>query len=87
MTTHVDGNASAGPLSEVFGLDHTAALGRCAGCGQVASLGESPWYASAMGDVLRCADCDNPLLTLVRRSDGLSLSISGLTWIRFRTGR
>ena len=34
MTTeHLDGNALAGPLGEIFAVDVTAAVGRCASCG------------------------------------------------------
>ncbi len=38
---HVDGNALAGPLSEVFRDDVTMALGRCTSCGDVSVLAEA----------------------------------------------
>jgi len=38
---HVDGNALAGPLSEVFRDDITTALGRCTSCGDVSVLAEA----------------------------------------------
>ena len=39
-----DGNALAGPLSEVFAVEVTTAVGRCRGCGtssQLATLGST----------------------------------------------
>ena len=33
MTHHLDGNAAAGELSEVFAADLTTATATCAGCG------------------------------------------------------
>ncbi|WP_333937949.1 DUF6510 family protein [Streptomyces sp. HUAS 31] len=33
LTGYVDGNALAGPLSEVFAVDVTPATSRCANCG------------------------------------------------------
>ncbi|MDQ1572918.1 MAG: hypothetical protein QOH44_477, partial [Actinomycetota bacterium] len=44
MMSHLDGNAIAGPLSEIFGADMTMASGRCGGCGDVSPLAMAMVY-------------------------------------------
>jgi hypothetical protein len=79
----LDGNALAGLLAEVFGVDITAASGRCAGCGRVAEVGAQHLYRypHAPGAVLRCSACQNLLLVLVERPDGYRLTLRGLSWL------
>ena len=36
-----DGNALAGPLSEVFAVEVTTAVGRCRGCGTSSQLADT----------------------------------------------
>jgi hypothetical protein len=86
MTEHVDGNAFAGALGEIFAFDPTTALGGCNACGDVRPLAGSLLYSPGMGTVLRCAGCDNALITVVRSPDGISFSTTGLNWIRFTPG-
>ena len=38
---HVDGNALAGSLAEIFPFDVTAAVGRCAHCGSTGMIGDA----------------------------------------------
>ncbi|MBO3746823.1 hypothetical protein J5X84_12160 [Streptosporangiaceae bacterium NEAU-GS5] len=90
MTMHVDGNALAGPLSEIFTVDMTAAQGQCAGCGQagpVAGLhvyGDAPGHA--MGMVARCPGCDNVMLRLVRGPEAAWLDLRGTVSLRIPLG-
>ena len=77
----LDGNGAAGMLSEVFALELTAARGRCDGCGNVAALGEARAYVDAPGLVMRCRDCDNVLLVLVRSPERYWLGVQGVTWL------
>ena len=77
--THVDGNALAGPLSELFRDDMTTALGRCAHCGDVSVLAESLVYDAAPGWCARCHVCGDVLLTFVRADDRLRIDLRGLT--------
>ena len=77
----LDGNGAAGALSEVFALEVTAARGRCEGCGNVAALGEARAYVDAPGLVVRCRNCENVLLVLVRGDDRYWLGVQGLSWI------
>jgi hypothetical protein len=61
-----DGNALAGPLQDVVGVDITAAVGRCTGCGRTAAMAEVRVFDHAPGLVARCPACDQVLLRLVR---------------------
>jgi hypothetical protein len=72
-----DGNALAGPLREVFAVDVTAAVGRCAGCGRVGSVATLRVYDRAPGLVARCPDCDGVVLRLVRGPDRVWLDLRG----------
>lgn len=63
--TVLDGNALAGALTEVLGVDSTTTLLRCAGCGALGELGRTRVHASPMGSVARCGGCDTVLVTVV----------------------
>ena len=76
---HVDGNALAGPLSELFETDMTSELGRCAHCGDVSPIGRALVYADAMGWVARCVGCDGVLLVICPGPDGPVLHTPGLS--------
>ncbi len=54
---HLDGNAAAGLLAEVFTVEATTAVVTCAGCGASGPLGAATAYVSDMGTVVRCATC------------------------------
>ena len=71
----LDGNAVAGLLAEVFGIDSTTARGTCDGCGAVEQVGAVRVYKAA-GFVLRCPHCEAVLAKLV--TDGAR------TWVDFR---
>ncbi|MBL0885203.1 DUF6510 family protein [Myceligenerans indicum] len=84
MSSHLDGNALAGALSDVFQGDVTAASARCAGCGAVSVLAEAMVYPDAPGLVVRCASCDHVLATIVEAGDRVFLSLSGMSTIELR---
>ncbi len=63
---YLDGNALAGPLSEIFAMDLTAAAGRCARCGLTGPVAGLRLYVRAPGLVARCPGCDAVMLRLVR---------------------
>jgi hypothetical protein len=75
---HVDGNAAAGLLGEVFATEMTAAGCVCGHCGGCFALAQSMAYTRAPGLVLRCPACGGVLLRIVRLRDRLSLDMSGL---------
>lgn len=78
---HLDGNALAGQLADVFAFDATLASTRCGGCGDVSVLAAAVVYIDAMGAVARCADCETVLLTVVPQGDRVWLTTPGLSAI------
>jgi hypothetical protein len=62
---HLDGNAIAGELFDIFGEEMTTATGTCAHCGAMRPLGELAVYRRAPGVVGRCSSCENVLLVIV----------------------
>jgi len=78
---HVDGNALAGHLADLFEFDSTMASVRCAGCGTVSMLATAMVYMDAMGAVARCGHCDGVLLTFVESEDRVWVGFAGVTAI------
>ncbi|MFD6331159.1 DUF6510 family protein [Streptomyces niveus] len=76
-TAYEDGNTLGGPLSEIFAVDLTAAVGRCAGCGASGPLARLRVYDRAPGLVARCPDCSRVVLRLVRGPDTAWLDLQG----------
>jgi len=62
LSRHIDGNAVAGTLATLFGVDITGARGTCASCGHRSAIAEAYAYLDGPGAVLRCPECDNLLL-------------------------
>lgn len=77
-----DGNAVAGELRDVFCMDVTAAVGQCAACGKIASLGEAHLFAFAPGIVVRCPACEQPLVRLVKGAGRAWLDLRGLVYLQ-----
>jgi hypothetical protein len=77
-TGYVDGNALAGPLSEVFAVDVTAATSRCANCGCTGPLARLHVYRHAPGLVARCQQCGRVVLRTTRTRDAVWLDTSGV---------
>ena len=80
--TYQDGNALAGPLSEIFAVDVTAAVGRCTGCGSTGPLARLRVYGPEPGLVARCPDCEQVVLRLVRGPDAAWLDLRGTVSLR-----
>ena len=78
-----DGNALAGPLSEVFALEVTAAVARCGGCGRTSPVAALVVYGPDPGLVGRCPGCSDVLLRLVRTPSEVWLDLSGISALRF----
>lgn len=77
-----DGNALAGPFSEIFAVDVTAAVGSCTGCGNTGPLARLHVYGPDPGLVARCPDCEQVVLRLVRGPDAAWLDLSGTVSLR-----
>ena len=79
---HVDGNALAGPLSELFRFDLTTTSGECRHCGDVTVLARAMVYLDPSGYVVRCCSCDEVLLTVVSGPQRTWLDLSGISGLQ-----
>jgi Family of unknown function (DUF6510) len=77
-----DGAALSGPVQSVLGIEITAAVGRCTGCGRTAPMAELRVFDHAPGVVARCPACDQVLLRLVRGSGRAWLDLRGLAYLQ-----
>jgi Family of unknown function (DUF6510) len=77
-----DGNTLAGPLSEIFTVELTTAVGRCRGCGATEELATFRVYGPDPGYVGRCPHCEDVLLRVVRTPDAVWLDLSGVSALR-----
>jgi hypothetical protein len=84
MTDALDGNVLAAPMREIFAVDVTSAVGRCAGCGHTYAVATLVVYTQAPGLVARCPSCDAVMLRLVRGPDRAWLDLRGTTNLEFR---
>ncbi len=78
----LDGNAAAGMLHEIFGLEMTASPTQCAHCGSVGQVGMLWAFIQAMGTVLRCPACGNVILRIVETPHAIYLDAQGATYLR-----
>jgi len=79
---HLDGNAAAGLLAQIFAFDVTTAQAVCAGCGAVGPVGNLATYGLAMGAILRCPGCDTALIRVSRLESGYWLDLRGMSVLR-----
>ncbi|MFF3242139.1 DUF6510 family protein [Streptomyces sp. NPDC002870] len=75
--TYTDGNALAGPLSEIFAVDVTAASSRCAHCSRTGPVGGLHVYDRAPGRVARCPGCGEVMIRMVHGNGEVWLDMSG----------
>lgn len=73
----LDGNAAAGPLSELFTVDLVAAVSTCAHCHRSAALGEHRLYADAPALVVRCPSCTGVVLRYASAGGRIRIDLSG----------
>ena len=78
---HLDGNAAAGELSNLFAVDITAAEGQCSYCGAARPFAQAHLYLNGPGLVARCADCENVLLRLVKARQRVWLDLQGMAYL------
>jgi hypothetical protein len=76
--THLDGNAAAGPLSDIFTHEVTTAVATCGSCGNTGPLGAAMLYGEAMGTIVRCAACEAVLLRFAETPRGIRLDMRGI---------
>jgi len=78
---HLDGNAAAGELSNLFAVDITVAEGECSQCGTSRPFAQAHLYMDGPGLVARCADCENVLLRLVKARQRVLLDLRGMAYL------
>ncbi len=76
-TRRLDGNAAAGPLRELFGVDLSAALLTCAHCTGTVALAAHHLYADAPALVLRCPGCTEVVLRYAVTGGRVRLDLTG----------
>ena len=79
----LDGNAVGGLLHDLFGDEMTAMPAECAGCGNVAPLGALLAFTQAPGIVLRCPECEQIIMRIVKTDRAIYLDARGARYIRF----
>jgi hypothetical protein len=77
MPEYQDGNALAGPLSEVFVFDITATVSTCSVCGRRDQVATLRVYGGDPGFVARCPGCDSIVLRYARTPAGHWLDLRG----------
>jgi len=83
---HLDGNAAAGLLAEVFTMEATTAVVTCAGCGASGPLGAAVAYVTEIGTVVRCANCDEPLIRAAEIRDRVVFDMRGTATMTLAAG-
>jgi hypothetical protein len=78
----LDGNAAAGLLQEIFGVEMTANPAECANCGNVSEMGGLLAFTHAPGLVLRCPACEEVMLRVVQTPRGIYLDARGAAYVR-----
>ena len=74
----LDGNAAAGVLQEIFGIEMTAVAATCVTRGAVAPIGESTLYAGGPGTVIRCRSCDGLLVVITQVRGRYCVDLTGI---------
>jgi uncharacterized Zn finger protein len=74
----LDGNALAGDLVEVFGVDVTATRCTCASCGATGAVAEAVVYLRGPGRVARCRSCGEVLMVLATIRDVTCVDLRGI---------
>ena len=78
----LDGNAAAGMMLEIFGVEMTAAPTECAHCGNEAEMGALMAFNQAPGMVLRCTVCEQVVVRMVETPDAMYLDARGAMYLR-----
>jgi hypothetical protein len=79
---YTDGNELAGPLSEIFVDDLTAATAWCDHCGRGGPMATLRVYSRVPGWVARCPGCHQVMVRLVRGPAHAWLDLRGTRTLR-----
>jgi uncharacterized Zn finger protein len=81
----LDGNAIAGDLFDIFGVDLTAATIVCAACGTSSYVAESVVYMRGPGRVARCRACGDVHIVLVTIRDITCVDLRGISELQMES--
>jgi hypothetical protein len=81
----LDGNAIAGDLLEVLGVDLTAATSVCAACGTSSFVAEAVVYMRGPGRVARCRSCGEVQIVLVTIRGTTCVDLRGIAGLQMET--
>ena len=84
--TALDGNAAAGLLRDVFGVEMTDAITECASCGDRSRLAETNAYLRGPGVVLRCRSCKSVAIVVTTVQGIHCVDISGFQAVHMPSG-
>lgn len=77
ITVSVDGNAIAGQLHEVFGVEVTNVEETCGACGRPCVLAEARVFLRAPAAVARCPTCGEVVVVIVDTGVCIIADVSG----------
>ncbi len=78
----LDANAVAGELTELFGVDLTALVHRCAHCGNRGAVGTLRAWTRGPGVVLRCSICSEVVVRWMRTDAGARVDLRGVAYLQ-----
>ena len=78
----LDGNAVAGLMYEVFGVEMTASPTECAHCGREGQMGTLLAFTQAPGIVLRCPACESVMIRIVQTPNAIYIDARGAVYLR-----
>ncbi len=74
---HTDGNALAGPLSELFAVDLTSAMTTCSDCGLQSRVAQLHVYSGGPGTIARCPGCGHAVVRFASTPTWTVLDLRG----------
>lgn len=80
----LDANAVSGDLMELFGFEMTAAIHRCAHCGNVGEMGTLLAWTQGPGITLRCHICRDVVIRIVRTPSRTLVDVRGAAYLEVR---
>lgn len=83
----LDGNAAAGRLQAMFGVEMTTTAAECANCGSMSEMGALLAFTHSPGLVLRCPTCEGVMLRIVETPNATYLDARGMVYLKFSVGR
>lgn len=78
----LDGNAVAGDLLSLFGVEMTTASLICAQCGKTSVMGEVQAFTQSPGLVLRCPTCERVMIRVVQTPDATLVDARGIMYLK-----